>query len=96
MGNRESKDAAAHAARLAEEAETKPSAVAADLEAHNQARAKEQGGRWLEKDTAPHKAHSQKEQPAVREAVKAAHKPEAQEKEALREAARHQASGGRW
>jgi hypothetical protein len=97
MGNRESKDAAAHAARMAEEAEIKPAAVAADLEEdHNKARATVQGGRWLEKDSMPHSIPSQKQQPEVVEAVKASHQPAAEEKEALKEAARHKATGGRW
>ncbi len=97
MGNRESKEAAAHAARLVQEAETTPVAVKADLEEkHNKASVKVQGGRWLEKDAMPLDASSQKKQPDVIEAVKASHQPEAEEKEALREKARHQATGGRW
>jgi hypothetical protein len=92
MGNRESKDASAHAARLAEAAqaaEIKPSAVAADFEEHKKAQAA--GGQWM-----PHEIDSQKKQPEVMEAVRKAHEPAAKEKEALREAAQHQATGGRW
>jgi hypothetical protein len=99
MGNRESKDSAAHAARLAEEAEIKPAAVADDLkEEHDidKGRATVQGGRWLEKNTPPHGISSQTHQSDVLDAAKASHQPAAQEKEALKEAARHQASGGRW
>jgi hypothetical protein len=90
MGNRESKEAAAHAARLVQEAEATPVEVKADD------KVKVQGGRWLEKDTIPLDASSQKKLPDVIEAVKASHQPEAEEKEALREKARHQATGGRW
>lgn len=93
MGNRESKNAAAHAARLAEEQEVVPAAVAHDLaEEHDHARATGQGERWLEKE--PHGDTSQNIQPEVVDAVKESRQPAGQEKEALKEAARRQAEAG--
>jgi len=93
MGNRESKDAAAHAARLAEEMEVVPATVAADLEEeHDQAKATGQGGKWLEKEL--HGDTSQNKELDVADTGEASHQPAAQEKEALKEAARRQADAG--
>lgn len=145
MGNRESKDAASHAARAAEQ-EQKVATLAAKSDAQggrwiesatveseptegygvahhhtsqkaqpevaaavalghepgiqarviqtDEARAVEQGGRWLSQE--PRGGHTQQAQPEVQQAIKAAHDPTHEAEEAKREQARHIASGGRW
>lgn len=62
----------------------------------NEARASEQGGRWLAAEDVPAGAPTQLDQPEVKDAVAASHDPSFITKEEKKDVARHQATGGRW
>lgn len=98
MGNQESKDVAAHEAHREELSGAAAAAAGRETEQRNLARASATGGRWLEDDTTPKTAPSQRDQPevvAVVAAVAAAHRLEAVQRAAAEaEAHTRPAAGG--